>query len=197
MGLMDTMMGAWMGRMSNEEKEKMMDSMMDKMMSTFTAEEKQQMMAEMMPKMMADINMLEMMPKMMLTMMPKMIDEVKAIMSEQGKEFDFMEVMPKVMGPFMSTMLREMPADKMVEKKENMMTKMFERDDLKKAIPERQQQMMPGCMKRLMENIPYEEKLNYATHILGILVTNGAQDITDAQKADYKNKLLAVINDGL
>ena len=197
MGLMDKMMGAWMGRMSKEEKNEMMDGMMDKMMSTFTAEEKQQMMEQMMPKMMADINMLDMMPKMMLTMMPQMIGEVKAIMAEQGKEFDFMEIMLKIMGPFMSTMLHEIPPEKMVEKKEKMMEKMFERDDLRMAIPERQQQMMPGCMRRIMENVPYEEKLNYATHILGIIVTNGAKDITDEQRADYKNKLLDVINNGL
>jgi hypothetical protein len=197
MGLMDRMMGAWMGRMSKEEKNEMMDGMMDKMMSTFTAEEKQQMMEQMMPKMMADINMLDMMPKMMLTMMPKMIDEVKALLAEQGKSFDLTEVMPKVMGPFMLTMLREVPAEKMVEHKEHMMTKMHEREDLRLAIPERQQQMMPGCMKRMMENIPYEEKAKYAPHLLGILVTNGSENITTDQKVDYKNKLLATINNNL
>ncbi|MBD3257231.1 hypothetical protein GF377_02270 [candidate division GN15 bacterium] len=195
--MMDKMMGAWMGRMSNEDKEKMMDGMMDKMMSTFSNEEKQQLMAQMMPRMMADVNMLEMMPKMMLTMMPKMFDEVKGIMAEQGKEFDLMEIMPEVMGPFMSTMLREVPAEKMVDHKEKMMAKVFEREDLRMAIPQRQQQMMPGCMKRMMENIPYEEKLPYATHILEILVKHGSENITDDQKADYKAKLLDVVNNGL
>jgi len=197
MGMMDKMMGAWMGRMSNEEKENMMDGMMDKMMSSFSAEEKQNLMAQMMPKMMADVNMLEMMPKMMLTMMPKLFGEIKALLAEQGIELDLMEVMPKIMGPMMATMLREVPAEKMVEKKEKMMTKIFQREDLARAIPERQQHMMPGCMKRLMENIPYEEKVQYATHILEILVTKGGENISAEQRSDYKAKLTAVIEGGL
>ncbi|MBD3169222.1 MAG: hypothetical protein GF307_07040 [candidate division Zixibacteria bacterium] len=192
--MMDKMMGVMLGGMSKEDKDAMMDKMMDKMMGTMSKEEKQEMMLKMMPKMMEQINMLEIMPKMMLTMMPKMFDEVKAIMAEHGKEVDMMEIMPRIMGPFMSTMLREMPAEKMVDRKENMMSKMFEREDLKVAIPERQQQMMPGCMKRLMENIPYDEKLSYATHILGILATHGSKGISDEQKANYKAKLLEVIN---
>jgi hypothetical protein len=35
---------------------------------------------------MEGVNMLDMMPRMMLTMMPKMFDEVKNILAEQGKD---------------------------------------------------------------------------------------------------------------
>ncbi|MBD3218607.1 MAG: hypothetical protein GF310_10050 [candidate division Zixibacteria bacterium] len=52
-------------------------------------------------------------------------------------------------------------------------------------------------MKRIMENIPYEEKANYATHILDILVTNGSQNLSEDQNADYKNRLLAIINNNI
>jgi len=117
MGMMDKMIGIMMGRMSKEEKESMMNNAMDKMMCDLTEEEKQKMMLEMMPKMMEGINMLDMMPR----MMPKMFQEVKDIMAEQGKELDVKELLPKIMAPMMSTMLEGIESEKMVEHKEEMM----------------------------------------------------------------------------
>ena len=194
MSMMEWMMGKMMNRMSKEEKEAMMDGAMAKMMDGMSTEEKQQMMATMMPKMMEGVRMVEMMPKMMLTMMPMMFDEVKGIMAEQGKEFDLMEVMPRVMGPFMSGMLEVVPAEAMVKKKEHMFEQVFEqRSELRKKIPARQMHMMPGCMRRLMENISYEEKVQYAQHILGILVEKGAENLSDTERADYLASLRAII----
>jgi hypothetical protein len=135
-----------------------------------------------------------MMPKMMLTMMPMMFDEIRAIMAAQGKEIDLTEIMPTIIGPFMSGMLEVVPAERMVEHKEVMFGRMFEqREDLRTKIPERQMEMMPGCMRRLMENISYDEKVQYAEHILGILVEKGSENLSEDQRADYLARLRAAV----
>jgi hypothetical protein len=69
MGMMEKMMDRMMDKMSKEEKEEMMSKMMDKFFADMTVEDKQKMMEEMMPKMMEGVNMMEMMPKMMMSMM--------------------------------------------------------------------------------------------------------------------------------
>jgi hypothetical protein len=69
MGMMEEMMDAMMGKLSKEEKLEMMSTMMEKFLAGFTAEDKQKMMERMMPKMVEGVNMMEMMPKMMMSMM--------------------------------------------------------------------------------------------------------------------------------
>lgn len=69
MSIMERMMGTMMERMSPEDKEAMMDSMMEKFFADITPEEKQKMMTDMMPKMMEGMDMSEMMPRMMMSMM--------------------------------------------------------------------------------------------------------------------------------
>ena len=194
MGMMDKMMGIMMGRMSKEEKESMMNNAMDKMMSDITREEKQEMMLEMMPKMMEGVNMLDMMPRMMLTMMPKMFDQVKGILAEQGKELDVKEIFPKIMAPMMSTMLGGIEAEKMVQHKEEMMERIFPMADLSHKIPERQMEMQPGCIKRLMKNISIEDRIDYTAKILGIMVEEGTEGMGEEQKQEFSSKLQTTIN---
>jgi hypothetical protein len=107
------------------------------MMGDMAMEEKQKMMLEMMPKMMEGINMLDMMPRMMLTMMPRMFDEIKGILAEQGKELDVKELLPKITAPMMSTMLGGIESEKMVQHKEEIMERIFPMADLSHKIPER------------------------------------------------------------
>ena len=196
MGMMDKMMGIMMGRMSKEEKESMMNNAMDKMMGDLTEEEKQKMMLEMMPKMMEGINMLDIMPKMMLTMIPKMFQEVKDIMAEQGKELDVKELLPKIMAPMMSTMLEGIESEKMVEHKEEMMERIFPMADLHHKIPQRQMEMQPGCIKRLMKNITFEDRIGYSAKILGIMVEEGIQGVGEEQKQAFRSNLQAIIDSG-
>ena len=194
MGMMDKMMGIMMGRMSKEEKESMMNNAMDKMMGDLTEEEKQKMMLEMMPKMMEGINMLDMMPRMMLTMMPNMFQEVKDIMAEQGKELDVKELLPKIMAPMMSTMLEGIESEKMVQHKEEMMERIFPMANLHHKIPQRQMEMQPGCIKRLMKNISIEDRIDYTVKILGIMVQEGTEGMGEEQKQKFSSKLQAIID---
>lgn len=87
MSMMDKMMEFMMGRTSKEEKEEMMNTMMDKFFADLTPEDKQKMMEEMMPKMMEGVNMMDMMPKIMMSMMGR----------DEG-ESGMMGMMSKMMG---------------------------------------------------------------------------------------------------
>ncbi len=123
MTMKDKMMDFMMGKMSKEEKEEMMGKMMEKFFADFSQEEKQKMMEEMMPKMMEGVNMMEMMPRMMMTMMgggeaecgPM---EMMSRMKESGKEKEasmmpqmMMEMMPKCV----EMMLPNVPSEKRID----------------------------------------------------------------------------------
>jgi hypothetical protein len=123
MGMMDTMMGFMMGRMSKEEKDEMMGKMMDKFFGDMTVDDKKKMMAEMMPKMMEGINMMEMMPQMMMSMMGGGEGEggMMGMMSKMmggGKETE-MPMMPQMMTEMMprclKMMLPNVPKEKRVD----------------------------------------------------------------------------------
>ena len=196
MGMMDKMMGIMMGRMSKEEKESMMNNAMDKMMGEMSMEEKQKMMLEMMPKMMEGVNMIDMMPRMMLTMMPMMFQEVKDILAEQGKEFDIKEFLPQIMAPMMSTMIGGIESEKMVQHKEDMMERIFPMADLSHKIPQRQMEMQPGCIKRLMGNVSFEDRISYTAKLLEIMVEEGTVGMDNEKKQEFRSKLERIIDSG-
>jgi hypothetical protein len=123
MSMIDNMMGFMMGRMSTEEKDAMMNRMMDKFFADMTLEDKQKLMAEMMSKMMEGMNMMEMMPQMMRSMMGGgegrggMMGKMSH-MEEGGKE-KARQIMPQMMMDMMprclAMMLPTMPKEKRVD----------------------------------------------------------------------------------
>jgi hypothetical protein len=179
-----------------EEKESMMNGAMDKMMGNMRKEEKQNMMLEMMPKMMEAVSMLDMIPEMMLTMIPKMFDEVKALLAEEGKELEVKAVLPKIIAPIMSTMLTGIESEKMVEHKEAMTERLFSMADLYHKIPQGQLEMQPGCIKRLIKNIPFEDRIGYTAKILGIMVEEGTVGMAEDEKQKFRSKIQTIIDSG-
>ena len=113
MGMMDTMMGSMMGKMSSEDKKNMMDSMMNKFFGEMNVDDKKQMMVEMMPRMMGGIDMQEMMPKMMMSMMG---DDL----GEGGK----MGMISKMMSECVDTMFPKMANQERTEFVSDLLIKM-------------------------------------------------------------------------
>jgi len=156
MGVMDKMMGFMMGRMSKEEKEGMMGKMMDKFFGDMTVDDKKKMMAEMMPKMMEGINMMEMMPQMMMSMMGEGEGEggMMGMMSEMmggGKETEMpmmpqmmMEMMPRCLG----MMLPNMPKEKRVDFVLKMVTALMEQGSAEMSEEEKQ-----GFVAQVVERV--------------------------------------------
>ncbi len=120
MSEMDEMMEAMLCSMSKEEKQDMMNKMMGKFFADMTTEDKQRMMEQMMPKMMEGINMMEMMPKRMMSMMG----------GGQGKGKGMPAMMPNMMTNMMphcmNMMLPAIPKEERVEFVLNMVTTLME-----------------------------------------------------------------------
>ncbi|MEE8423414.1 MAG: hypothetical protein V3S49_02630 [Thermodesulfobacteriota bacterium] len=105
MTMMEKMMGRMMGRMSKEDKEMMMNGMMDKFFADMTVDDKKNMMSEMMPRMMQGINMMEMIPTMMMSMMESGKGMGGGMSGMMSKMKDGCEGMEK---PEMAPMMMEM-----------------------------------------------------------------------------------------
>jgi hypothetical protein len=121
MGMMEEMMDAMMGKLSKEEKLEMMSTMMEKFLAGFTVEDKQKMMEKMMPRMMEGVNMMDMMPKMMMSMMGGNGGEggMMGMMSQmmgRGEE-TAMPLMPGMMMEIMMPQCIKMVLPKMTKKK--------------------------------------------------------------------------------
>ena len=135
MSAMDEMMEAMIGSMSKEDKQDMMNTMMGKFFADMTAEDKQRMMEQMMPKMMEGINMMEMMPKMMMSMMggaesgSGMMGMMSRMMgSGQGTGMPAMipNMMTRMMPHCLNMMLPGIPKEERVEFVLNMVTTLME-----------------------------------------------------------------------
>ena len=132
MSMMDRMMDFMMGRMSKEEKETMMGGMMDKFFADMTTDDKSKMMAQMMPKMMEGVNMMEMMPRMMMSMMGGEEGEggmmgMMSKMKEGGKEMPMMpQMMTEMMPRCLTIMLPNIPKEKRIDFVSKMVTTLVE-----------------------------------------------------------------------
>jgi hypothetical protein len=123
MGMMDEMMDSMMAGMSKEEKQDMIAKMMEKFFADMTAEDKQKMMEQMMPRMMEGVNMMEIMPRMMASMMGGgesgggMMGMMSGMMADaQGTEMAMMPQMMSAMMPqCLTTMLPNIPKEQRIE----------------------------------------------------------------------------------
>jgi hypothetical protein len=114
------MMERVMGKMSNEEKQNMMEKMMEKFFADMTPEDKQ--------KMMEGVNMIEVMPRMMMSMMgggkgESGMMEMMSQMMGGGKKGE-MSMMPQMMTEMMPQCLRVMLPNMPKEKRIDFVLKM-------------------------------------------------------------------------
>ena len=100
------------------------------------------------------------------------------------------------MAPVMSVMLKGMDVEKMAEMKEEMMGRMFTMADLDHRIPKTQMKMQPGCVERLMGSIALEERVNYTGHLLEIMIRTGTEDLSESEKAAFRERIQSVVDEG-
>lgn len=190
MGMMDKMMGIMIGRLSRQEK----DEMMDKMLADFSNQDKQDMMASMMPKMMADVSMLEMMPKMMVEMMPKMLTELKEYNNKLKQEgHDLSEIMAALIGKMLTVMTEGIDFEKMAGRKDEMMDKMMQNDQLKHKLPIVKTHMMPGCIRGMLPELTPEQRLSFALEVNSIIKEKATLDMTEKERQAFLDKIAGSI----
>jgi len=162
MGIMDTMMGIMMGRMSKEEK--------------------QEMMLKMMPMMMAEIDMTEMMPKMMAAILPELLPKI----SEFRGQDDAGEMMLDRMASVMPSMCELIDKKALAEKKDAMISKLMEREGFHERMPKCFAKGMPlmvrGFFEHFLPILSKEERQEFVSTVISMVLEYGAQDFSDKEK---------------
>ena len=145
------------------EKMNMMEKMMEFMMGRMSKEEREDMMENMMGNFFADMS-TEDKQNMMENMMPKMMEGV-----------NMMEMMPKMMmgeGGMMSKMMEDNKGEGMA------------------MMPNMMMEMMPNCLNIMLPKVPVEERTNFVLKMVGILVEQGSEGMSEDEKAAFVSKII-------
>jgi ribosomal protein S6E (S10) len=110
MGMMEDMMELMLAKLTKEQKQQMMEKATEKFFADVTADDKQKMMEAMMAKMMQGVNITEMMPQMMMGMMPQIMGGGNAAGVPMMPEM-MTQMMPMCLG----MMLPRLPKEKRVD----------------------------------------------------------------------------------
>lgn len=187
MGMMDRAMEFMADRMSKEDKEKMMDKMMEKFFGNMTVEEKRKMMVEMMPKMMEGINMMDIMPQMMMTMMGSgrsgggMMSRMMGMMSgmrtrEQGA------------GTPNSSAMSDAPQQTDSPPMPDMTGWAQGGDAL--MMPHMMTEMMPYCLEMMLPNLPKENRTGFISRMVAVLLEKGTAGMSDEERNEFIGKIV-------
>ena len=160
----------------------MMEGMMPVMMRGVSSEEKQEMMLKMMPMMMADIDMAEMVPKMMAAMLPKLLPRI----SESTSQDDAGKKMLDRMANMMPNMCELIDKKALAEKKDAMVSKLMDREGFRERMPKCFAKGMPlmvrGFFEHFLPVLSKEERQKFVSTVISMLLDYGAQDFSDEEK---------------
>jgi len=157
---------------------RMMEGMMPVMMKGVSPEEKQELMLGMMPLMMADVDLMEMMPKMMAAMIPAMLPQLLEAMSREGAAEKRLDRMAGLMPSLCQLIDKRVLA----EKKDAMVARLLEREEFRENMPRCFVQGIPlmirGCFEHFFPHLPKEERQAFIATMIQLLVEAGTGDFT-------------------
>ena len=161
---------------------KMMEGMMPVMMKGISSEEKQEMMLKMMPMMMEDIDMAEMMPKMMAALLPELLSKK----SELSSQDDAGEKMLDRMANVMPNMCELIDKKALAEKKDAMVSKLMDREGFRERMPKCFAKGMPvmvrGFFEHFLPELSKEERQKFVSTVVSMILEYGAHDFSDEEK---------------
>ena len=159
-----------------------MEGMMPVMMKGVSSEEKQEMMLKMMPMMMADIDMAEMMPKMIAAMLPELLTKI----SEFTSQDDAGEKMLDRMANVMPNMCELIDKKALAEKKDAMVSKLMDREGFRERMPKCFAKGMPlmarGFFEHFLSVLSKEERQEFVSTVISMMLEYGAQDFSNEEK---------------
>ena len=126
----------------------MMDSMMPVMLRGISKEEKEGLMLKMMPMMMEDIDLAELMPKMMTAMLPALLPELLASLSKEGAHAKLIELFATVM----PNVCEVLDKPKLAEKKDALLTELMSHDQFREKMPKCFTAGFPIMFKGFIDN---------------------------------------------
>ena len=109
----------------------MMDSMMPVMLRGISKEEKEDLMLKMMPMMMEDIDLAELLPRMMTAILPAMLPKLLAFLSKDEAHAKLLELFATVM----PNVCEVLDKPKLAEKKDAFLAKLMSHETFKEKMP--------------------------------------------------------------
>jgi len=154
----------------------MMDSMMPVMLRGISKEEKEDLMLKMMPMMMEDIDLAELLPKMMTAMLPALLPELLASLSKEGAHAKLIELFATVM----PNVCEVLDKPKLAEKKDALLTELMSHDQFREKMPKCFTAGFPIMFKGFIDNfypvITEKERNAFISQMISNLTHNLSQD---------------------
>jgi hypothetical protein len=164
----------------------MMGSMMPVMMKGISPEEKEDLMLKMMPMMMEDIDLVELLPKMMSAMLPTMLPELLSYLSKDGAHTQLLELFATVMPNFCEVLDKP----KLAEKKDALLTKLMSHEEFREKMPKCFTAGFPIMFKGFVDHfypaITEEERNAFIVH----MTTNLMRSLPQGDKEKLLSELI-------
>ena len=159
-----------------------MEGMMPVMMKGVSSEEKQEMMLKMMPMMMEDIDLEEMMPKMMASMLPALLSQLQEFMSREDAGEKVLDTMSRIM----PNLCEVIDKKALAEKKDDMVSNLMKRDSFRERMPRCFAKGMPlmvrGCFEHFFPELSKDERKEFISSLVKMMVENGTYDFSQEEK---------------
>ena len=150
----------------------MMVNMMPAMMKGISPEEKEDLMLKMMPMMLEDIDLVELLPKMMTAMLPTMLPELLAHLSKDGAHTKFLELFATVM----PNVCEVLDKPKLAVKKDALLAELMSHEIFREKMPKCFIAGFPFMFKGFVEHfypaITEEERNTFIIQMIENLIHN-------------------------
>ncbi|MGD8645957.1 MAG: hypothetical protein PVH37_20765 [Desulfobacterales bacterium] len=154
----------------------MVESMMPLMMKGISSEEKEDLMLKMMPMMMEDIDLTELMPRMMNAMLPAMLPELLAFLSKDGAHEKLLELFATVM----PNVCEVIDKPKLAEKKDALLADLMSHEIFREKMPKCFTAGFPVMFKGFVDHfypaITIEERNAFISQMISNLIISLSQN---------------------
>ena len=164
----------------------MMESMMPVMMKGISPQEKEDLMLKMMPMMIEDIDLVELLPRMMTAMLPAMLPELLASLSKDGAHAKLLEFFATVM----PNVCEVLDKPKLAEKKDALLAELMAHETFREKMPKCFTAGFPIMFKGFVDHfypaITEEERNTFISQ----MVTNLVQSLPQSEKEKQLRELI-------
>ena len=154
----------------------MMESMMPLMMKGISSEEKEDLMLKMMPMMMEDIDLTELLPRMMTAMLPAMLPELLAFLSKDGAHAKLLELFATVM----PNVCEVIDKPKLAEKKDALLAEFMSHEIFREKMPKCFTAGFPVMFKGFVDHfypaITIKERNAFISQMISNLINSLSQN---------------------
>jgi hypothetical protein len=164
----------------------MMENMMPVMMKGISPEEKEDLMLKMMPMMIEDIDLAELLPRMMTAMLPAMLPELLAFLTKDGAHAKLLELFATVM----PNVCEVLDKPKLAEKKDAILAELMSHETFREKMPKCFTAGFPIMFKGFVDHFYpaiTEEERNV---FINQMISNLIQSLPKGEKDKLFTKLL-------